>query len=102
MSSRSFRSKPNSDVTYYPRLQGTNGACATHHNLSAMAARDVLGNGGNAVDAAAPQGANPEYFLPRLLEQTLAWVTSHRPARRCFTWREVLASNRSQHISARL
>ena len=106
MSSRSFRSKPNSDVTYYPRLQGTNGACATHHNLSAMAARDVLSNGGNAVDAAvaavlveglvnphmnsiggecpilirmadtgkvvaingntaAPQGANPEYFLRR-------------------------------------
>lgn len=52
MSSRSFRRRANNDVTYYPRLLGRNGACATHHNLSAMAARDILAGGGNAVDAA--------------------------------------------------
>jgi gamma-glutamyltranspeptidase/glutathione hydrolase len=52
MSSRSFRNSPNDCATFFPRLQGTRGACTSMHNLSAIASHDILVSGGNAVDAA--------------------------------------------------
>ena len=50
--SRSFRQNTSQNNTYYPQLFGTHGAIATEHYLATKAGADLLGVGGNAVDAA--------------------------------------------------
>ena len=50
--SRSFRQNSSQNNTYYPQLFGTHGAIATEHYLATKAGADLLGVGGNAVDAA--------------------------------------------------
>jgi gamma-glutamyltranspeptidase/glutathione hydrolase len=52
MSKRAFGTEQTGRNPYFPRLLGTHGAVATHHYLSAQAARDALLAGGNAIDAA--------------------------------------------------
>lgn len=52
MSKRAFGTEQTHRNPYFPRLLGTHAAVATHHYLSAQAARDVLLAGGNAIDAA--------------------------------------------------
>ena len=49
---RAFRQQNNEHNTHYPKLLGTRGAVATEHYLSTKAGADLLGVGGNAVDAA--------------------------------------------------
>ena len=50
--SRAFRQNTTQKNTFYPQLLGTHGAVATEHYLSTKAGADILGGGGNAVDAA--------------------------------------------------
>ena len=50
--SRAFRQNTSQNNTYYPQLFGTHGAIATEHYLATKAGADLLGVGGNAVDAA--------------------------------------------------
>ena len=51
---RSFRSDDNSSNSFIPSYSGTNGAVATHSNLSSMTAYSILNDDkGNAFDAAA-------------------------------------------------
>ena len=50
--SRAFRQNSSQNNTYYPQLFGTHGAIATEHYLATKAGADLLGVGGNAVDAA--------------------------------------------------
>ena len=51
---RSFRTDDNSLNSFVPSYSGTNGAIATHSNLSAIAAYSILNEDkGNAFDAAA-------------------------------------------------
>ncbi|RTZ87225.1 MAG: gamma-glutamyltransferase family protein, partial [SAR324 cluster bacterium] len=50
--SRAFRQNTTQKNTYYPQLLGTHGAVATEHYLATKAGVDLLGVGGNAVDAA--------------------------------------------------
>ena len=50
--SRAFRQNNTSQNTYYPKLLGTHCAVATEHYLATKAGADLLGIGGNAVDAA--------------------------------------------------
>ena len=50
--SRAFRRNSSQNNTYYPQLFGTHGAIATEHYLATKAGADLLGVGGNAVDAA--------------------------------------------------
>ena len=50
--SRAFRQNSSQNNTYYPQLFGTHGAIATEHYLATKAGADILGVGGNAVDAA--------------------------------------------------
>jgi len=50
--SRAFRQNTTLKRTYYPQLLGTHGAVATEHYLATKAGADLLGVGGNAVDAA--------------------------------------------------
>ena len=50
--SRAFRQNNSQNNTYYPQLFGTHGAIATEHYLATKAGADLLGVGGNAVDAA--------------------------------------------------
>ena len=50
--SRAFRQNTSQNNTYYPQLFGTQGAIATEHYLATKAGADLLGVGGNAVDAA--------------------------------------------------
>ena len=50
--SRAFRQNASQNNTYYPQLFGTHGAIATEHYLATKAGADLLGVGGNAVDAA--------------------------------------------------
>ena len=50
--SRAFRQNNTSHNTYYPKLLGTHCAVATEHYLATKAGADLLGIGGNAVDAA--------------------------------------------------
>ena len=51
---RSFRTDDNSSNSFIPSYSGTNGAVATHSNLSSMAAYSILNDvKGNAFDAAA-------------------------------------------------
>jgi gamma-glutamyltranspeptidase/glutathione hydrolase len=52
MGHRGFRDRPTDHTTFIPRLVGTNAAVAANSYLSVKAAVDVLGGGGNAVDAA--------------------------------------------------
>ena len=50
---RSFRTDDNSLNSFVPSYSGTNGAIATHSNLSAIAAYSILNEDkGNAFDAA--------------------------------------------------
>ena len=51
---RSFRTDDNSSNSFIPSYSGTNGAVATHSNLSSMTAYSILNDDkGNAFDAAA-------------------------------------------------
>ena len=50
--SRAFRQNTTQKNTYYPQLLGTHGAVVTEHYLATKAGADLLGVGGNAVDAA--------------------------------------------------
>ena len=51
---RSFRTEDNSSNSFIPSYSGTNGAVATHSNLSSMTAYSILNDDkGNAFDAAA-------------------------------------------------
>ena len=51
---RSFRTDDNSSNSFIPSYSGTNGAVATHSNLSSMTAYSILNEDkGNAFDAAA-------------------------------------------------
>ena len=50
--SRAFRQNASQNNTYYPQLFGTHGAIVTEHYLATKAGADLLGVGGNAVDAA--------------------------------------------------
>ena len=50
--SRAWRQNNTSQNTYYPRVLGTHCAVATEHYLATKAGADLLGIGGNAVDAA--------------------------------------------------
>ena len=50
--SRAWRQNNTSLNTFYPRVLGTQCAVATEHYLATKAGADLLGIGGNAVDAA--------------------------------------------------
>jgi len=52
MTTRAFGCNDTAANTFSPRLIGAHGAIACEHYLAAQAGRDVLGAGGNAVDAA--------------------------------------------------
>ena len=50
--SRAWRQNNTSLNTFYPKVLGTQCAVATEHYLATKAGADLLGIGGNAVDAA--------------------------------------------------
>jgi gamma-glutamyltranspeptidase/glutathione hydrolase len=87
--SRAFRQNNTTKNTYYPRLLGTHGAVVTEHYLATKAGADILGIGGNAVDAAV--GAT---FVESVVNQQMFTLGGECPMLICMAMtQQVIAVN---------